>query len=241
MDFGFWHSLVLHLPILTTLCAALFASQLFSRYRVKGGGRHLVWWGIGMITYGIGTTTEAYTTLFGWHPFVFRCWYIAGAFLGGYPLAQGSIYFLMSRRFADLSARVVVSVIVTSSVLMFLSPLDPSLAEAHRLSGKAIGWQWLRLISPFINVYAVTFLAGGAIVSAIHFKRAPELRDRYIGNILIGVGAVLPAIGGSFTRFGYVEVLYVTELAGLLLIFTGYRFCIAAPRPLAIAADMQQA
>ena len=50
--------------------------------RRLGGGLHLLWWGIGMATYGIGTFTEAYTSIFGWTPAVFRAWYIAGAFLG---------------------------------------------------------------------------------------------------------------------------------------------------------------
>ncbi len=44
-----------------------------------------------------------------------------------------------------------------------------------------------------------------------------------VGNWLIAVGGLLPGIGGSFTRAGYVEVLYVTELIGLILIWLGYR------------------
>ena len=39
---------------------------------------------------------------------------------------------------------------------------------------------------------------------------------------LIAVGAILPGIGGSFTRLGYVEVLYVTEFLGLLMIIIAY-------------------
>jgi hypothetical protein len=225
------HEIVLHLPVLTTLCAAYFAWALFSRYRVKGGGMHLLWWGIGMITYGVGTFTEAYTTIFGWHPLVFRLWYISGAFLGGYPLAQGSIYLLMRRGFADWSARITLAVIGVASLLVLLTPLDPSLAETHRLSGQVIVWSRIRLVSPFINIYSLAFLMGGAIFSARRFRRAAALRNRYTGNILIAVGALLPAIGGTATRFGYVEALYVTELLGLLLIFTGYRLCVAAPRP----------
>ena len=50
-----------------------------------------------------------------------------------------------------------------------------------------------------------------------------NLNKRVVGNALIAVGAVLPGIGGSFTRLGYVEVLYVTELIGLVLIWAGYR------------------
>lgn len=45
-----------------------------------------------------------------------------------------------------------------------------------------------------------------------------------MGNVCIAIGALLPGIGGAFTRFGYTEVLYVTELAGLLLIYVGFRY-----------------
>jgi hypothetical protein len=129
-------------------------------------------------------------------------------------------------------------VIVIGGILVFLSPLDLTGVETHRLSGKVLGWSWLRLISPFINTYALVFLAGGAILSAWRFRREPTLRDRYAGNIFIASGAILPGIGGSFTRFGYVEVLYVTELLGLLLIHRGYKRCLAAPRPAAVPADV---
>ncbi len=44
-----------------------------------------------------------------------------------------------------------------------------------------------------------------------------------LGNIWIAIGALLPGIGGSLTRFGLVEALYVTELIGLLFIYRGYR------------------
>lgn len=87
MEYSPLHRAVLHLPVISTLCCIFFASQLFSR-SLKHGGPHLLWWGIGMVTYGMGTFTEAYTTLIGWNETVFRFWYVAGAFLDGYPLAQ---------------------------------------------------------------------------------------------------------------------------------------------------------
>ena len=232
------HQLVLYLPAVTTVLAAIFCYQLFSRYRAKGGGLHLLWWGIGMATYGVGTLTEAYTSIFGWNPGVFRAWYIAGAFLGGYPLAQGTIYLLMNRKFAHRSAIVVPTIIAVASIFVVLTPLDASAAEAHRLSGAVIGWSWIRLISPFLNIYALIFLAGGAVVSALRFRKAGSLRHRYVGNVLIAIGAILPGIGGSMTRAGFVEVLYVTELVGLCLIYAGYRLNI---RPAAAAVERRPA
>ena len=87
----------------------------------------------------------------------------------------------------------------------------------------------MRLFSPFINLYAVTFLIGGAIYSAIRYWRRKETHHRAIGNVWIAVGALLPGIGGAFTRFGHTEVLYVTELLGLVAIYVGYRLAVSQP------------
>jgi hypothetical protein len=64
---------------------------------------------------------------------------------------------------------------------------------------------------------------GGAILSAWRYRHRREARHRFLGNVAIAVGGILPGIGGTFTRFGQVEVLYVTELLGLLVIWVGYR------------------
>jgi hypothetical protein len=222
-------SAVHYLPILTTLVAAWFAAAVFRRHRERGG-THLLWWGLGMVCYGAGTTTEALTTLFGWQAPVFRLWYITGALLGGAPLAQGTAYLLLSRRTANRLAVIVGAVVLAGALAVLLAPIRLELVEAHRLSGRVFEWQWVRLFSPFINLYAVTLLIGGAILSAVRYwKRGDESR-RAVGNALIAVGAILPGIGGSFTRFGHVEVLYVTELVGLLVIYAGYRMIVSAHR-----------
>ena len=112
------------------------------------------------------------------------------------------------------------------------------LVEPYRLTGKVLGWPWVRAFSPFINLYAFVFLVGGAIRSAVHFARKHETRHRFIGNVMIAVGALLPGIGGTFTRFGYTEVLYVTEFIGLGLIFMGYRTVVGRPPYLASSQAM---
>lgn len=215
-------ALVHYLPIATTAVAGVFGAQVLRRWQARGGP-HLLWWGAGILVYGLGTLTEAWTTLGGWHPVVFRLWYISGALLGGWPLAQGTAYLLFSRRTADRLTVVFGSVIVVAAACVLLSPLDPSLAEPHRLSGRVLGWQWVRAFSPLINSYSAIVLVGGAVLSAVRYARRGDAPERVAGNALIALGGLLPGIGGSFTRFGHVEVLYVTELAGLLLILAGYR------------------
>ena len=212
-----------YLPIATTILASVFAAVLWRRWRARGGA-HLLAWCIGVLTYAAGTLTESLITLNGWSPGVFRAWYITGALLGGMPLAQGTVYLLLSRRTAHILTSIIIPVVLIASVCVILSPIDYSLVEAHRPTGKVFEWQWVRSFSPFINLYAVIFLIGGAILSAFRFRRDSAMRHRFIGNVFIAIGAILPGIGGSFTRFGYTEVLYVTELIGLSLIFVGYRY-----------------
>ena len=210
------------LPIITTIVALAFAGVVLGRW-VDRRTPHLLWWGVGMLTYAAGTITESVTTLFGWNEPTFRAWYITGALLGGAPLAQGSVYLHLGRRRANQLAVMLGIVVAIASTCVLASPIDYSLVEPFRLSGKVFEWRWVRLFSPFINLYAVVFLVGGAVVSAIRYRRSRETHHRFVGNVYIAVGAILPGIGGAFTRFGHTEVLYVTELIGLLLIFAGYR------------------
>ncbi len=202
-----------YLPILTTLVAAGFAVVVLGRWRERGG-THLLWWGIGMVTYGLGTLTESLTTL-----------------LGGWPLATGTVYLMLKRRTAHWLTGITLGFIVVAAACVLAAPVDAALVESHRLSGRVFGWQWVRAFSPFINLYAAAFLIGGAALSAARYRRVEGGGRRAWGNALIAVGALLPGIGGSFTRFGHVEVLYVTELAGLLLIYAGYRLNVTAGAP----------
>jgi hypothetical protein len=230
--------LVGYLPIASTIISFAFAARLYVRYRERGGTHH-VWWIIGMLTYGAGTLTESLTTLTGWHEPVFRAWYITGALLGGAPLAQGTVYLLMKKRTANRLTIAVATIVIIAAVCVILSPINYASVEPHRLTGRVLEWHWVRLFSPFVNLYAVTFLIGGAIFSALRYRRRRETYHRYVGNVLIAIGALLPGIGGTFTRFGHTEVLYVTELIGLLFIYAGFRFNTAPaaiPAPVAAAA-----
>jgi len=227
-----------YLPIATTVVSAVFFVILWRRYRSDPTKLHHFWWAIGVAVYGIGTLTEALTTLTGWHEPIFRAWYISGALLGGAPLAQGSVYLHLSRPTANRLAGLLIAYVAVAATCVVLSPLDLSLVEPFRLSGRVLEWHWVRLLSPIVNTYAVIFLIGGAIVSALRYRRREETRHRFVGNVFIAIGAILPGIGGSATRLGHVEVLYVTELVGLLMIWWGFALNVrpSVPRGVPVTA-----
>jgi hypothetical protein len=189
---------------------------------------HLMWWAIGMFTYGLGTALESSITIFGNSAALTKAWYVAGALLGGYPLAQGSVYLHLKRKTAHLLTAITVPLLVAVSLLIVASPVLTASLEPHRPSGAVLGWQWIRLTTPFINLYSFIFLVGGAVYSAYRYARSPDAAagNRAVGNALIAFGAVLPGIGGSMAKAGFVEALYVGEFVGILLIFAGYRACV---------------
>ena len=115
------------------------------------------------------------------------------------------------------------SYIIVAAIFVMLAPISITENFDGRLTGKVFEWSWVRLFSPLINLYAFLFLVGGAIYSAYKYFKMKNLQYRVYGNAAIAIGGILPGIGGSFTRAGYVEVLFVTELIGLALIYLGYK------------------
>ena len=211
-----------YIPILTTLFGIYFFTVLYSHWKRNKNSLHVLWWMIGVFTYVAGTITESVNVLAGFSVINFKLWYITGALLGGAPLAQGTVYLLCKRKTANILTITLVTVIVSASILVILSPVNHELITG-KLSGKLLGWKFIRFVTPFINLYAFIFLVGGAIYSAIKYAKNKQNRKRFTGNLLIAIGGLLPGIGGSFTKFGYVEVLFVTELIGLILIYLGYK------------------
>ena len=216
-----------YIPIVTTLLAVPFSLEIFRRWRAApaidcicsggpSGWRCTAW----------ARSPKRGPPCSGGTPFIFKSWYISGALLGGAPLAQGTVYLLLKRRTAHLLTAALMLYVVVASVAVVLAPIDLAAVEPHRLTGRVFGWQWVRLFSPAVNLYAVVFLIGGAVLSALRYSLDPATRHRMYANILIAIGAILPGIGGTATRMGHTEVLYVTELIGLVLTWMGYRISI---------------
>lgn len=214
--------MVNYIPILTTLFSVFFLQKIIPHYLRKQSASYLFWWMLGVLTFGLGTLSESIHALWGWSEWNVKFWYIVGALLGGYPLAQGTVYLLMPKKVADASMIICTSVIIIASIIVVLSPISIPEGYDNRLTGRVLEWAWVRMVSPFINLYSLIFLLGGAIYSAAQYAKLGRNNPRFLGNIFIAIGALLPGIGGTFTRFGHVEVLFITELLGLVSIYIGY-------------------
>ena len=55
-----------YIPIATTLFSIFFVREIYLHYKVRKT-KYLMWWTIGVLTFGLGTLAESIHTLFGWN------------------------------------------------------------------------------------------------------------------------------------------------------------------------------
>jgi hypothetical protein len=142
-------------------------------------------------------------------------------------LGQGTVYLLAKRKWANILMVLLALGSLYALFRVFTAEIDPTLmtTSVHtgsELSGHAIVTSGVRSLTPFFNLYGTVTLVGGALYSAWLFWRKRVLLHRTIGNILIAVGAMLPAFGGTFSRMGVPAALYLGELFGVIIMFIGF-------------------
>ena len=214
------------LPLASSALSFTFAIFIFVRYARKRG-LHLLLWGLGTIMYGIGGLAEALHGLVGYSALGFRLWYLFGAMLVAAWLGQGTIYLLIKKSIAHVLMAILFAASISGAIRVFGATLDPSLMTesvhtGSELSGHAITSGGVRILTPFFNLYGTVALVGGAIWSAVVFFKKRVLLHRTLGNLLIAAGAILPAFGGTFSRAGIPNALYISELLGVVLLFLGF-------------------
>jgi hypothetical protein len=230
-------SLNLLLPFLSTLVMFVFSAYVLQRYYVR---RRLpfLFWGLGLAMFGMGSLAEALFAL-GWNEWVFFAWYLFGAVLTAAWIGQGTVYLLAKKKRAHILTVVLIaaSLIAALMLLRTMPDLDSSIftpdepiSEQYRSIMPPISeGGYVRLTTPFFNVYGLVTLVGGALWSTFLFWRKRVLPNRVIGNVLIAVGALTIASASTLTRLGYGQVLYLGELLAAILMFAGFLVA-AAPR-----------
>lgn len=237
-------SLLKLLPFLSTLITFLFTVAVFYRYQYRHGA-HLLWWGLGLGLYGLGTFAEAFLSL-RWSDPLLRLWYLTGAMLTAAWLGQGTVYLLIRKRGVAHTLSIILLFVSLLSVIGVLmarvdgSQFNPHLAVSSQYksmlerNGLIIG------LTILLNIYGTVWLIGGATWSAYLFARKQILPHRVLGNILIAVGALLPAGAGTLIRLGLSDWLYVSELLGAVIMFAGF-VAATAPQPIALQRPVSTA
>ncbi len=233
------------IPFFSTMVTFIFAAAVFQRWHYKKP-HHLLLWGIGLIWFGLGTLSEVVLG-FTFSPLMLRIWYLSGAMLTAAWLGQGTVYLLVRKRGVANGLMVLLGVASLVAIgLIIAAPLDTTAAfditrpisiqykDILTRSGPMI------MLTVLLNVYGTITLVGGAIYSAFLFWRKNILINRMLGNVLIAAGALAPAMAGSLVKAGLVDLLYLSELVGVVLMYSGFMLATArqtSERMVSVVAD----
>jgi len=209
------------LPLLSTVVSFAFAGTVLRQYLVRRKMHQLVWC-FGLVSYGIGALAEFLKGIGVWNQAVYDAWYLFGAFFVAAYLGMGTIYLMAPRRVANLVLGLLVALSLVAILLVATASVDMSQVPlAARVSGKGMP-NHVRLLTPIFNIFGTVALVGGAAWSAWIFWRHRAMPQRALSNLLIAIGALLPAIGSSLLRFDIPSLFYLFELLGVAVIFLGF-------------------
>jgi hypothetical protein len=207
-------------PIISTLISALCAIVIAQDAKRKPRPDKMAWF-VAFALFAIASLCEVIGSISEWTPFLVRTYYLTGAVLVVGYLALGELYLLADKKIARVAPGVTILVTAFAAALVFNSPVDSS-----KLADE--GWEALER-STLLTITTITINAGGTLVivggllySAWKFKRAGLFRNRMIGCVLIAIGTLIVAMGGTATRLGQREYLYVAMSIGVATIFAGY-------------------
>ena len=207
------------IPLASSIVSVVFAVTVLDQFFARRKPYQLIW-AIGLFMYFISTGTEFWVGTWGLNETIYRLWYLFGAIFVAAYLGMGTLYLLTPRRLAHIIMTILLVASLYATFRVFTADLD--LTTLQYLSGRAMP-QGVRLLTPFFNTFGTVALVGGAIYSAWVFWRRRFMPHRVVSNILIAVGAILPAFGGIHIRFGgTLQLFYLFELLGIIIIFTGF-------------------
>ncbi len=229
-----------YVSLVSAVVTGFFAAYVLQRWWEKRRV-HLLAWGIGLLLYFIGTLSQVILALV-WSPVFFGLWYWTGALMVAPWLGQGTIYLLWRRGniARNFQMALLLVAVMTLPWTLFLTPYNgeawhpgADMTEIYRddvvdgvvvregiMSGPSSGT--VRIFSPVMNLWGTIALVGGAIYSARLFRRKEIMRNRVVGNWLIALGGLLPALGGTLIRLGDPSFKYIGEMGGAILIFIGF-------------------
>jgi hypothetical protein len=207
------------LPLFTSAVSLVFSILVLDQFFAHRKPYQLVWC-IGLLMYALSSGAEFAAGYSGISVGVYKIWYLFGAILVAAWLGMGTLYLLLKRNTANLIMGLLTVISLYAVFKVLTASVDVS--GLSGLTGTAMPGG-IRIMTPFLNSFGTLALVGGALYSAWSFWRHKTMKHRVLSNILIAVGAMLPAAGGTHMRLsGDLTLFYFMELAGIVIIFLGF-------------------
>jgi len=202
--------------LISLICAVLIARDALARPRPDK-----IAWTIAFALFAIAAAAEVIGSLTEWTATLVRVYYLTGAILVVGYLALGELYLLAGTKIQRIAPGVALLLTAVSATVVWNAEIDETklatdgweaIERGPALSALAIG----------INSVGTVIIAGGLIYSAWRFRQLGTHRNRMIGCLLIAIGTITVGLGGTLTRLGRHEYLYIAMAIGVAIIFAGY-------------------
>jgi uncharacterized membrane protein (UPF0136 family) len=212
-------------PLLAAAVAFAFASLLARQYVQRRRSFQLLW-AIALLMYAAASLAVAIGALNGWSRFEFQVYWMFGAVLNVPFLAAGELQLLVRNRTFELALDVVLVFLVAYSISVVRGAAYDALALTQELpSGKhvfGVGTPAHQL-PQWISIPSYLILVVGALWSAWRMRGRPELKDRFMGTLLIVLGAtVIAGFGSAFAAAGELAPFSLSLLFGISVMFWGF-------------------
>jgi hypothetical protein len=213
-------------PLAAAVVALAFAVSLARRF-ARSRRLHLAMWCAALVMYAVASLAVAGGALVGWSRTLFEVYWILGAVLNVPLLAAGEVHLLRRGAILDVAVWVVLAFVFAYTVAVTRGADVVTANLAERLpSGKEVfgdGSAAFRL-PQLISIPSYVILVAGAAWSAWRMRGRPELRNRFVGTLLVAAGATITAAAGSaFAAVGNLPAFSLSLLAGVAVMFLGFR------------------
>ncbi len=215
------------LPLLASIVSFLFAIMVFDQF-LRRRKTYQVVWTIGLLLFMLAAFAQYLGTVFGWRENLnyYRLWYICGAIGTSAFLGMGTVFLITPRKIAQTVLAGLILAFVVAATLVLTAPVDVLALPANSLEEiKGAAYPaYVRLLTPFFNIFGAGFLAFGAAQSAWTFWRKRIKLYRVWSNAFIFGGALTASAAGTITRFNLSgsDAFSLATLLGVTLIFVGF-------------------
>ena len=221
-------------PLIAAVVALVFSGLLFRQYLQRRRSYQLAW-AIALLMYAAASFALFLGVLSGWTSTEYRIYWLFGAVLNVPFLALGEVALLVRNR-GVVNAAVLLIVFLTAfaTTRVRTATVDVSaLAKALPLGDDVFARdQFVLDLARYYAFPAYFLLIGGTLWSAWKMRGAPQLRDRFLGTLLIALGATVVAAGSAFALKGLLIGFSATLAVGVTLMFLGFLRASRTPRPL---------
>lgn len=219
------------LALIAAVLASGFAVDLW-RSQARRPRFHALAWAMAMSMYAVATWTLAWGLLWGWTDTSFRVFYFLGAVVNIPVLALGSIALVHGEAAGRRFVGFLIPFFALAAWSTMVAPAVGEIGEIGVPEGSAVFQQGMiddPGVPPIPSPRTFAAIAGGmgtliviglAALSAI---RRRSDRNAVSGNLLIILGTLAPAFGGSLTALGEGGAFAISLLVGAALLWAGYR------------------